>query len=255
MKIKALVLRASGVNCDAETAHAFRLAGAEAERVHIRRFLDGDRAFEEFHILAIPGGFSYGDDIAAGKVLANEIVHRLREPLQRFVDAGKPVLGICNGFQVLVQTGFLPGGKMGLQTTALAWNDSGRFECRWVRLRSSSDRCIFTKGLEELELPVAHAEGKFLAADEETLDAIEANGQAPLRYAGAEYPACPNGSAREIAAVCDPTGVVMGMMPHPERFVSRYQHPRWRRESLPLEGAGLRIFENAVAYASGLFSS
>lgn len=253
MRVKAVILRASGINCDVETERAFQAAGADAERVHIRRFLDGERRLDEFHILAIPGGFSYGDDIAAGKALANELVHRMHAPLRRFVEAGKPVLGVCNGFQVLVRAGLLPGGELGTQTASLAWNDSGKFECRWTRLKPAPSRSIFTKGIDtEIELPVAHAEGKFLTGGDDLLDALEANGQVALRYAGEGYPAIPNGSARAIAAVCDPSGVVMGMMPHPERFISRYQHPRWTREPMPEEGTGLAIFRNAVEYAQAL---
>jgi phosphoribosylformylglycinamidine synthase len=252
---KALILRTGGVNCDVETEFAFRLAGADAERVHVNEFLRKRRSLDEFHILALPGGFSYGDDIAAGKLLANELAYLLREPLERLVVDGKLVIGICNGFQALVRTGLLPGFQpLGTQEATLASNDSGRFECRWIRLRTEESPCVWTRGVERvIELPVAHGEGKFLATDD-ALARIERNGQVVFRYVNANgepdgYPANPNGSLLAIAGVCNPTGTVLGMMPHPERFVRRTQHPRWTRENLPTEGHGFALFRNAVEYA------
>jgi phosphoribosylformylglycinamidine synthase len=252
---KVLILRTGGTNCDVETEHAFRLAGADAERVHIGRFLSGERRLDEFHILVLPGGFSYGDDIAAGKLLANELVCRLREPLERFVADGKPILGICNGFQALVRAGLLPGlGGLGVQEATLTYNESGRFECRWVRLRPEPGPCVFTRGMEQvIELPIAHGEGRFFA-NPGVVSSIEANEQVVFRYTDTDgkpgrYPVNPNGSVNDIAGICSPGGTVLGMMPHPERFVRRLQHPRWTREVLPEEGHGLSIFRNAVDYA------
>lgn len=252
---RVLVLRTGGVNCDVETEHAFRLAGAQVERLHINRLLEKERALDEFQVLVVPGGFSYGDDIAAGKLFANELVYRLREPLERFVADGKLVLGVCNGFQVLIRAGLLPGFvAVGTQEATLTHNDSGRFECRWVHLQPEPTPCVFTRGMERaIQLPVAHAEGKLLASDA-VLDRIESQSQIVFRYCdpsggAAGYPANPNGSAKGIAGVCNPSGTVLGLMPHPERFVQRTQHPRWTREALPAEGHGMALFRNAVDYA------
>jgi phosphoribosylformylglycinamidine synthase subunit PurQ / glutaminase len=259
MRPKTLILRTAGTNCDGETAHAFELAGADARFLHLNRVLERPKVLDEFQILAIPGGFSYGDDIAAGRIFANQIVHHLRDALHRFVDAGKPVIGVCNGFQVLVKTDLLPGaigGRTAGQTATLTNNDCGRFVDRWIRLSPHPGKCIWTEGLEPLELPVAHGEGKFVPADEPVRRALWANGQVALTYAsrdgspaGGRFPDNPNGSVDDIAGVCDPSGLVFGLMPHPERFVSPLQHPAWTRlGELPIEGTGLRLFRNAVAH-------
>ena len=253
MKPKALILRTAGTNCDYETQYAFETAGAEAERVHVNAFISGQRSLDEFQILVLPGGFSYGDDIAAGSLLANEIKHKLRDALLAFVEAGKLVIGICNGFQVLVKTGLLPGGSSLQQQTTLYLNDSAKFECRWVYLQPEETPCVFTQGLSQvIYLPVAHAEGKF-TAPKPVLDDIEEQKQVVFRYVNkdgtkADYPANPNGSDNAIAGICDPTGRVFGMMPHPERHLLRTHHPRWTREKLPEEGDGLRVFQNAVSH-------
>jgi len=260
-----LILRAPGTNCDRETAHALELAGGRPEYVHIHRLLEDPGLADRFDILCVPGGFSYGDDIAAGRILANQIRHHLAEALARFRDAGKLILGICNGFQVLIRTGLLaPPGEDGEPTATLTWNDSGRFEDRWVNLAVMGDSCVFLQGVESLYLPIAHAEGKFVVRDEQTLASLEAAGQLVLRYAPptdeAEtatgsptheplpFPHNPNGSQANVAGMCDPTGRVFGLIPHPERFVDPTQHPRWTRER-PDRGAGLAIFENAVRFA------
>jgi phosphoribosylformylglycinamidine synthase len=259
-KPRVAVLRAAGTNCDRETLEAFRLAGAEAQRVHVR-VLGGDAGprLDSFDILAIPGGFSYGDDIAAGKVLAVELVARIGDALREFVDAGKLVIGICNGFQVLVKTGLLPGrshGRMG-EAATLTWNVSGKFETRWVHLQTVQTPCVWARGLDRLELPVAHAEGRLVTRDGAVLDKLREQGQVVFRYSGPEgeaprYPADPNGSVDHIAGLCDETGRVLGMMPHPERFVSRCQHPQWtRRGNETADGDGLALFRNAVAYVTG----
>jgi len=256
MKVKVLVLRTAGTNCDYETEYAFQLAGAETERVHINRLIARDKLLSDYHILTLPGGFSYGDDIAAGKLLANELKYKIRDQVEDFVNAGKLIIGICNGFQVLVKAGLLPGfnGISDSQDVTLYLNDSTKFECRWVYLQTEDSPCIFTKNLtSRIYLPVAHAEGKFTATGE-ILGMLEKNRQVVFRYVAengkiAGYPWNPNSSDRNIAGICDVTGRILGLMPHPERYLSRYNHPRWTREKLPEEGDGLVIFRNAVRYA------
>jgi len=256
MKPSVMILRTAGTNCDGETAHAFELAGATTERVHVNRLMADPSLLDGHQILAIPGGFSYGDDIAAGRILANQIAHHLAEPFKRFIESGRPVIGICNGFQVLVKTELLPGalaGKTG-QTCTLTNNDCGRFVDRWIHLKTRSSKCIWTKGVENLEAPVAHGEGKFVPATGEVRKALWDRDQVVFTYAkpdgspaAGEFPDNPNGSTDDIAGVCDESGVVFGLMPHPERFVDSTQHPRWtsRKDSV---GAGLQIFRNAVQY-------
>jgi len=253
MNPRVFILRTAGTNCDVETAHAFERAGATPEFVHINRLLENPAKVHEFQIMAFPGGFSYGDDIAAGKILANQITNHLRDVIQQFVAAGKPVIGICNGFQVLVKTDLLPGplaGRTG-QTATLTNNDSGRFTDKWIQLAPPKipGKCIWTKGLEPLDLPIAHGEGKFVPATENIRQAMWDNGQVALMYANGSNP---NGSVDDIAGVCDATGLVFGLMPHPERYVEPFQHPAWTSQKpLPVVGRGLQIFENAV----GRFSS
>jgi phosphoribosylformylglycinamidine synthase subunit PurQ / glutaminase len=261
MKPKALILRAAGTNCDLETAHAFELAGSQAECVHINRVLESPDLIDAYQILAIPGGFSYGDDIAAGRILANQIVNHLGEAFSRFVGSGRPVIGICNGFQVLVKTNLLPGGISGRigQTATLAHNDCERFVDRWVTLSVQPSKCIWTGGLSDpIELPIAHGEGKFVAADENVRKALWDEGRVALTYARADgspadgnFPDNPNGSVDDIAGICDDSGLVFGLMPHPERHVDPLQHPAWtRHKPLPQRGAGLIIFENAVRHVT-----
>ncbi|MFC2008981.1 phosphoribosylformylglycinamidine synthase subunit PurQ [Chloroflexota bacterium] len=250
---KALILRATGTNCDEETAYAFHLAGATTEAVHINRLCEGEVVLDRFQIFVIPGGFTYGDDLGAGKVLANELILRLGDNLFSFVENGGLVLGICNGFQVLVRAGLLPA-PTGVQSISLLPNTSGRFECRWVHLRVAEDSpCVFTRGLSGFELAVAHGEGRLHVPSE-----VEDTIVPALHYCGPdlsapEYPDNPNGSYRDIAGLTDSTGRILGLMPHPERFVRRSQHPAWTRHDEPEgEGDGLRFFTNAVQYARGL---
>jgi len=239
---KVLVLRAAGTNCDRETAFAFQRAGAATESRHVNELLAEPGLLHGYRILAIPGGFSYGDDVAAGRVLATELRTRVLDDLTRFVNDGGLVLGICNGFQVLVKTGLLPGPGGTEQTATLAHNASHRYEDRWVELEVPTARCAFVREGERYFLPVAHAEGKFVASGE-TLDAIEEQGQVVFRYASGENP---NGSLRDVAGICDSTGRVLGLMPHPERHIEGWHHPYWTRTGLAEEGDGMRLFRNAV---------
>lgn len=256
--VKAIVLRAAGINCDLETEHAFELAGASAKRVHINRLIENPAMLDDFQILVFPGGFSYGDDVAAGKILANQIIHHLYEHIKKFIDDGKLVLGICNGFQVLVKSGILPGltnGDSGPATAPLLSiidNDSGKYEDRWVHLKPATDRCVFIKNSSVIYLPVAHAEGKVVTKDEQTLEKLESDSHIAFRYVDAEgnpgpFPINPNGSMDHIAGLTDPTGRVLGLMPHPERFIRKTQHPHWNRlDEISING--FEIFTNAVNY-------
>jgi len=257
-KVRVLILRVAGTNCDLETAYAFEVAGADAELAHMNRLLEGSKRLLDYQVLAIPGGFSYGDDIGAGTVLANQLSIHLAEDMRRFLEQGKPVIGICNGFQALVKAGFLPAGierKPGLAT--LASNDSAKFEDRWVYLKVERSHCIFLEGVDKLYLPVAHAEGKFMTADERMLGELERKGQVALRYVNEKgevdgYPWNPNGSMGNIAGICDETGRIFGLMPHPERNVEMFHHPRWTRGEGSKEGDGMAVFRNAVRFAKEL---
>jgi phosphoribosylformylglycinamidine synthase subunit PurQ / glutaminase len=256
MTTKTLIIRTAGTNCDRETKFAFERAGAQVELLHVNRVTEKPEVLDDFQILALPGGFSYGDDIAAGKIHANELRMKLGDRLKKFVDDGKLVIGICNGFQVLVKTGLLPGpfSRAAEQVVTLACNDSNKFEDRWVYLRVDSDKSPFIRKGQVIYLPMAHGEGKFLARDEATLESLRANDQIVFRYvdadgqAGAGYPANPNGAVDDIAGICDATGRVLGLMPHPERHMLPTQHPRWTREGLQPEGDGMQVFRNAVEY-------
>lgn len=283
-KPNVLILRAPGTNCDKETAFAFEKAGATTETLHINRLLESPGLFERFQILCLPGGFSYGDDIASGRILGNQIQHHLNEQMMKFKDDGKLMLGICNGFQILMKSPVLlpPDGEKGPLAT-LTTNDSGKYEDRWVHLATRGSKCVFLEGIERMYLPVAHAEGKFVARDEGVLTALDANGQLALRYVSATndrletsptaddrletgptaddrletcptsagilpFPENPNGAQADVAGVCDSTGRVLGLMPHPERHLDPLQHPRWTRGEAGDVGDGLQIFVNAVRY-------
>jgi phosphoribosylformylglycinamidine synthase len=254
-EVRALVLRAAGVNCDMETHHALELAGARADRVHVNRLIEDKGLLDRYHIVVFPGGFSYGDDVAAGRILANQIVHHLADPIRRFIDDGKLVLGICNGFQVLVKMGVLPGnGAFKQEHVTITYNDSGKFEDRWVHLLPQTDRCVFIEPQRQIYLPVAHGEGKVVTADAATLERLKSDGYIAYKYVGPDgeegpYPINPNGSVESIAGLTDSTGRVMGLMPHPERFVRRTQHPHWTRLGEDLDPDGIKIFRNAVRYA------
>jgi len=253
---KAIVLRAAGTNCDREAEYALQQAGFQAARVHVFRLMENPALLKEYQFLVIPGGFSYGDDIASGKILANQMLHRLAEPLNEFVAAGKLALGICNGFQVMIKAGLLPWGRVASheahRDATLAWNDCGRFVDRWVHLRADSAKCVFLPKGELVALPIAHGEGRFVPRSDEVLGRIRQDDQAALRYvradgrAAAGTAANPNGSIDDIAGLCDPTGRVLGLMPHPERFVDVTQHPQWTRGGVA-RADGRLFFQNALA--------
>jgi phosphoribosylformylglycinamidine synthase len=254
-QVTAIVLRAAGINCDMETEYALEMAGAEAQRVHINRIIEDKSALEKCQILVFPGGFSYGDDVAAGKILANQVVHHLYEPIQKFIEAGKLVLGICNGFQVLVKAGILPGNGQTVQqdTVTITYNDSNKYEDRWVYLATQTDKCIFIEPDRQIYLPIAHAEGKIVTKDEAALETLKSGGYVAFKYVdenGEEgpYPVNPNGSVDSIAGLTDTTGRILGLMPHPERHVRPTQHPHWTRLKGRTDGDGMTIFNNAVKY-------
>jgi len=259
-KPKALVLLTAGTNCDLETEYALNLAGAQAEKVHINDFIAKKRKLKEYQILTIPGGFSFGDDIAAGKVLANKIKFKLEEQIESFVKDKKPVIGICNGFQVLVKLGFLPDiYKKHDQEVTLAINNTGKFEDRWVYLKANKRaKCIFTEGIDKvIYLPIAHGEGRFISKSQSIGNIINKQNLIVFQYCSSSgninISSNPNGSENNIAGVCNPDGTILGMMPHPERFITKHQHPRWTREDISDEGDGLLIFKNTVNYvANGL---
>ena len=254
-KVRTLILRAPGTNCDAETAFAFQQAGAVTSLVHVGELIRREQQLSDYQIVVIPGGFTYGDDISAGKVLANELRLKLGEDIERFIEGGGLVLGICNGFQVLVKAGILPGSlRAGKPLLTLVANDSGRFECRWVHLKVNRESpCVFTKGIELMYLPVAHAEGK-VVADPEGLSGLNV----VLYYAdengnsNAGYPHNPNGSVANIAGICDASGRVFALMPHPERCIRGTQHPQWTRQEAKKYEDGFQIFVNAVKWAQPL---
>jgi len=252
---RACVLKADGTNCEDETAFALALVGARPQIVPMNALRGGEERLADYDLLVVPGGFSYGDDVGAGTVMAVELTSVLADELGAFAAAGKPIAGICNGFQVLVRTGLLPFGALGDVSAALAQNAVGRYECRWVDLvpDAASVSPLVRSLPARLALPLAHGEGRFVAS-EATLDRLEAEGLVALRYADAgghptaDYPANPNGAERAIAGVTDPSGRIIGLMPHPERFVARHQHPSWRTHVDPDgEPDGLTFLRALVA--------
>jgi phosphoribosylformylglycinamidine synthase len=282
--VRVAVLFGFGINCDHETAAVFRLVGAEADRLHVNRLIASPDLLSSYDILAIPGGFSFGDHLGSGRLLGNRLRFALRDPLRDFVANGGPVIGICNGFQVLVKTGLLPGPPAGGDTTpdfeqraSLALNESGRYEDRWVTLEFDQESpCVWTQGLTRIDCPVRHGEGRFVVEDESVLDEMDAAHQLVVRYVDPAtprgvgrtderllYPTSPNGSARNIAGVCDATGLVFGLMPHPEAVYAKWLHPDHTRYTAPeaeasvpvderslgeWEGEGLQMFRNAVEH-------
>ncbi len=264
-KPSVIVLRTAGTNCDKETAFAFETAGAETELIHINELTSHRRELNDYQILALPGGFTYGDDIASGKILANVLKFKLEDSLQTFIEEGKLIIGICNGFQTLVKAGLLPNLSGDFQTieATLTLNDSNKFEDRWVYLKKPETRnkkpeCVWTKGIDKIiRLPVAHGEGKFIPRDGKILRTLKKEGLIALEYVDERgdrkgYPSNPNGSVDDIAGICDRTGRIFGLMPHPERHISFYQSPQWTRavQKAPdnVEGDGLVIFKNGVKF-------
>ncbi len=258
-----IVLTGYGINCEEETCWAFERAGARGRIVHVNDLVEAPRMLDDCQIFVVPGGFSYGDDTGSGKALANKLRNRLSEELQNFVDKDRLVLGVCNGFQVLTSLGLLPFRRVGEPRVALTHNRSARYECRWVTLKVEQSVCVFTRNLKVLRIPVAHGEGRF-TTDGETYRKLEEGRQIALRYAfsdgrpaGGRFPYNPNGSLGDVAGICDPTGRVFGLMPHPERAFLFIQRDDWfrtadrlRREGkeLPTLADGALLFQNAVAY-------
>ena len=250
-KVKSIIVRTAGTNCDMETAFALKQAGSEVDLVHINVLKKDREILSKYHILAIPGGFTYGDDIASGKILANEMKNSLKKELLDFISKGKLIIGICNGFQVLVKMGILPningGGSFDIEST-LSLNDSGKFIDKWVDLKKNNDEediCVWTKSLpEKISVPIAHAEGKFIPKNTKVLRALFKNKQIVFTYTDN-----PNGSIEDIAGICDPTGRILGMMPHPERHITYLQNPNWQRGISEGMGIGIEIFKNGVKFA------
>ena len=266
MKPKVCVLRTDGTNCDEELFYAFEKAGAKPEYVHINELraksspsgvlTKGGKNLSSYQILALPGGFSYGDDIAAGKVLAIELTSFFKDELQNFVAQKGIIVGICNGFQTLVRTGLLPFNNLGKMNVTLALNESGHFECRWVKLKISDSKCLFFNGSDKsIEIAVNHGEGKFYT-DGATLQKIKNQNLVVFNYVDDSgrltqaYPQNPNGSLEAIAGICDPSGRILGIMPHPEKFVEITQHPNWRRFDKNRKPDGAAFFENMIKFAN-----
>ncbi|MDH3359733.1 MAG: phosphoribosylformylglycinamidine synthase subunit PurQ [Desulfobulbaceae bacterium] len=266
-KVKAIVITGNGTNCEMEMAHACKLGGADqVDIVHMSELLSGEYRLDDYHFLNLPGGFLDGDDLGAGQAGAHRLRHavvkgsgeKLQDQLLRFIDAGKLVIGVCNGFQLMVKMGLLPGfdNQHDQRMVSLTYNDSSRFEDRWVSLAvDEKSPCVFTKGISRLYYPIRHGEGKFVVQDEATFKRLQDEHLISLRYADQEtgeptmvYPANPNGSPDAIAGICDPTGRLFGLMPHPEAFLHRTNHPRWTREDLPEEGQGVALFRNGVNF-------
>ncbi len=268
----AIVLRTAGINCDAETVRALELAGARVDVVHLHALMHEQARLDDAVLVVIPGGFSYGDDVAAGRVFGLELRHGLAENLCKFVDRGGHVLGVCNGFQILVESGLfereIGENKIPPRTIALTNNASNRFECRWVSMRAEPSACAWLADAQvalsnTMAVPVAHGEGRFVAQDASVLERLRAKGQVALRYVAADgssargYPENPNGSVDDIAGICDPSGRVLGLMPHPERNVTPWNHPHWQRlqarsGEMRSEGEGLAFYRRLVQAAAGV---
>jgi phosphoribosylformylglycinamidine synthase len=266
-RVRSIVITGNGTNCEIEMAHACRLAGSdEVDIVYLNEIIYGEKRLDNYHFLSLPGGFLDGDDLGSAKAGANRIIHarikeseeRIYDQLIRFIREGKLILGVCNGFQLMVKLGLLPSfGKEYLhQSVTLTFNDEGRFEDRWVYLKVKQDSpCVFTKNLSRLYLPVRHGEGKFFVPRDGVLEKLHAQKQIVLQYCGSDYeeptmryPENPNGSIDAIAGICDETGRLFGLMPHPEAYTHRTNHPRWTRETLPEEGMGISIFRGAIDF-------
>lgn len=261
---RVCVLRAPGTNCEIETAFAFDACGGRSETMHLFRLVEQPSRLDEFQILCVPGGFSYGDDIGAGVVFASQMRSHLRDVVARFLAADKLVLGICNGFQTLLKAGVLPDGadswvaaEAAPRSATLTWNTNGKYTARWVRLKVTSSKNVFLRGIEELDLPIAHAEGRLVVREPSIARGWQDRGQAALKYvpwqveangASPAWSSNPNGSLDDLAGLGDPSGRILGLMPHPERFLFATQHPQWTRRGLTGSGDGIRIFQNAIDY-------
>lgn len=273
MKPKVCILRTDGTNCDEELFYAFEKFGATPEYVHVNQLRAKSKKLKDFQILALPGGFSYGDDVASGKILAVELVSFFKDQLTEFINKKGLILGICNGFQTLVRTGLLPFNHLGKIEATLAQNTSGHFECRWIKLKIEKSRCVFfsnkvltsedptqsprrwpkvSSEVGTMELPVNHGEGKFFASNQ-TIKTMEQSNLVVFRYVNSsgkptqQHPQNPNGATNAIAGICDPTGRILGLMPHPEKFVDITQHPNWRRGNV--EAKGGIIFQGLIDYS------
>lgn len=263
MKPQALILQAHGTNRDQDVAEALTLAGADPQPIPLNELRAGKKHFDDYQMLVVAGGFSYADSLGAGKLLALDLNSYFKDEISKFVESGKPVIGICNGFQALVKSGILPGDgewnmENGSSPATLTFNEKGHFECRWVYIKPVSQKCVWTRGLDELiTCPIAHGEGNFQTINHELLTMIKSNDQIALTYthsdgssANGEYPINPNGSILDIAGVCNPQGNVLGLMPHPENHIHAFQHPNWTRG---VQGhSGLVLFQNGVKHASNL---
>ena len=254
MKPKICILRTDGTNCDEELFYAFDKFGSSPQYVHINELRAKSKKLKAFQILALPGGFAYGDDVASGKILAVELISFLKGQLADFIQKKGLILGVCNGFQVLVRTGLLPFGQLGKMDVTLAQNESGHFECRWINLKIEKSRCVFLDDHKRQvsQLAVNHGEGKFFA-DTKTIQKVEDENLVVFRYVDEDdkqtqlYPQNPNGSLNAIAGITDPTGRILGLMPHPEKFVDITQHPNWRREKIT-KPHGAFIFEEMIKF-------
>lgn len=253
-RVLTCIITGYGINADYELKEAFELAGSDAERIHINDIIEAPQLLARYHILAFPGGFSFGDHLGSGKVFANLFKRNLKEELDKFVREGKLIIGICNGFQVLVKMGILPNlNKNWEQEVSLIHNISGKFEDRWIRVKfNPQSKCVWTEGLNQLELPVRHGEGRFVVKSMEILDLLRKENLITLQYTNGStdtvpYPDNPNGSIDNIAGICDKTGRIFGLMPHPEAFLIPQNHPRWPHTK-PDPPNALKIFKNGVTY-------
>lgn len=249
-----LILRGPGTNADREAGFAFQLAGANVEWVHIQAVRENPALLKGYQVLVFPGGFSYGDDVGSGKIMASQLEHFLSDAIREFRDDEKLILGICNGFQTILKAGLLVPPDDDGPLVTLTHNTSGRYEDRWVHLAVTSDKSPFLKDVAQMYVPMAHGEGNFTCRKDWILKGLGQAGQVVLRYidaagqTAAGFPFNPNGSQDDIAGVCDATGRVLGLMPHPERHALPTQHPRWTRDGLKAEGDGLKMFQNAVEF-------
>ncbi len=261
-KVKALIITGFGLNCQNETACAFETAGASADQIHLNDLLADKERLHHYQILAFIGGFSFGDHLGAGTVFSNRVKAQLSEQLQKFVSDGKLVIGICNGFQTITRLGLVPAtGDLFEQEVALAFNKQEVFRNSWCTLKAEQESpCVWTKDIDVIPLPYRHGEGRFCVKNEEVLKTLEDEKLVCLRYADPEtdevtmeFPHNPNGSINSIAGICDRTGRIFGLMPHPEAYLSPFNHPHWTDQKinnvLPEEGLGLKLFRNAVEYA------